>query len=273
MAAYHIVLLYSVSLKPTAYYVGFDSLDVQVWVSKVSCFVESRQYSCLNEGTLLWPALCSQASFTAVLMCPQLYIQKCGQAQQLPKFQCGTTISQSFLTFCLWTQTNKNVIKTNSLGGLHLVAGFPGCLPPILSWSCPNVGPGCLASLPFHSLASLGLKPPSKVWVGKLPVGLMNGSFCPLADNLDRECLNPIFLWDSQMELRCWQSWLISTLTLQSVFTHIHDDLKAWLCLLPIAYQSDANDYCSGEGFNVHHLKESSFIYFLFPFLTSSTLH
>lgn len=46
------------------------------------------------------------------------------------------------------------------------------------------------------------------------------------------------------------------------------------MCLLPTAYQSDTNDYCSREGLNVHHLKESSFIYFLFPFfdLFCSTL-
>lgn len=108
-------------------------------------------------------------------------------------------------------------------------------------------------------------KAPHMLWVGKLPIGLMNGSCCPLADNLDREYLNLIFLWDSQMELRCWQPWLISTLTLQSVFMHIGDDFKAWMCLLPIAYQSDTNDYCSREDFNVHHLKESSFIYFFSP--------
>lgn len=195
-------------------------------------------------------------------MCPQIYIQKCGQAQQLPKVYCATPISQSFLTLCVWIQTSKKVTKTNSLGGLHLGASFPGGSPPIPSWSYPNVLPGCLPPLSFHSLASLGLKPPSKVLVGKLPIGLMNGSCCPLADNLDREYLNPIFLWDSQMELRCWQSRLISTLTLQSVFTHVRDDLEAWMCLLPIAYQSDTNDYCSREGFNVHHFKEASFIYF-----------
>lgn len=53
----------------------------------------------------------------------------------------------------------------------------------------------------------------------------------------------------------------------QSALLRMGEDLKAWMCLLPIAYQSDTNDYCSGEGLNVHHLKESSFIFLFWPLL------
>lgn len=38
------------------------------------------------------------------------------------------------------------------------------------------------------------------------------------------------------------------------------------MCLLPTAYQSDTNDYCSGEGLNGSHLQEFSFLYFSFFF-------
>lgn len=47
-----------------------------------------------------------------------------------------------------------------------------------------------------------------------------------------------------------------------SCLTHFGDDLKAWMCLLPTAYQSDTNDYCSREGLNGQHLNWV-FIYLL----------
>lgn len=187
-----------------------------------------------------------------------------------------STISQSFLLSAFGFKLAKKVAKTKAwvvcIWGASLWEVFhQSCHGAIWTFSwLPSTTVIPISGFPWPAATKQG---PHMVWVGKLPIGLMNGSCYPLADNLDREYLNPIFLWDSQMKLRCWQPWLISTLTLQSVFMHVGDDLKAWMCLLPIAYQSDTNDYCSREGFNVHHLKESSFIYFFSPFLTSSTLH
>lgn len=161
---------------------------------------------------------------------------------------------------CVWGQALWEVLHQSCHGAI---------------WPFSWLPPTAVTSISGFPWPAATEQSPHVGWAGKHWIGLMNGSCCPLADNLDRESLNPIFLWDSQMELRHWQPWLISTLALQSVFTHVGDDLKAWKCLLPIAYQSDTNDYCSREGFNVHHLKESSFIYFFFPlfFFTSSTLH
>lgn len=189
---------------------------------------------------------------------------------------CDTS-SLSFLTFCLWSQTSKKSNQDRQPGWSEFGGKLSGRLStsPVLKLSECSVWLSLTTVIPVFgfSWSKATKQGPHVVWVGKLPIGLMNGSCCPLAANLDREYLSPIFLGDSQMELRCWQPWLMSTLALQSVFTRVGDDLTAWMCLLPIAYQSDSNDYCSREGLNVHHLKESSFICFLFPFLTSSTLH
>lgn len=158
---------------------------------------------------------------------------------------------------CVWGQDFQDFLQQS---GLRAIRKFSLALPH-----------HCLSCLQLL-LAQSHQAGPTCVLSRKISYRCHEWSWCHSANHLDREKLNPIFLWELNGP-EMLTALLISTLTLQSVLTYVGDDSKAWMCLLPIAYQSDTNDYCSGEGLNLHHLKESSFIYFLFPFLTSFTLH
>lgn len=258
-----IFLLYPIPLKPWAYYIGLDSsstrlgkwreslhknrdsFSIQMKESSFACSVISGKCDrYLNASSNLYPLMqpSSTASWIPVCNSIPLPFLKC----LLPMHSDEHHGNQDEPG---WSASGDKLSEIFSTNPARKFSNCPAWLPP--TTVIPVFG---------FSWPKATKQGPHMALGGELPVGLLNGSCCPLADNLNREYPNPVFLWDWEAD-SCGSSarWPFS------VFAST-GDLKAWMCLLPIAYQSDTNDYCSREGFNVYHLEESSFIYFLFPF-------
>lgn len=179
-----------------------DSFSIQMKESSFACSVISGKCDrYLNASSNLYPLMkpSSTASWTPV----------------------GNTIPLSFFKCLLPMHSDSTTVtKMKSLGGLPLgdkLSEIFSTNPARKFSNCPAWLPP-ITVIPFSGFSwpKATKQGPHVALGGELPVGVLNGSCCPLADNLDREYPNPGF----SLRLRCWQPWLISTLTLQCFRLH-----------------------------------------------------